>query len=111
MIDGLVDIENIQNEQLLNTNYENTTIRMNIFPRPPNQEDYDYPYRYTANCVPLTKVNQFTENGIIHNNFRSLRIKLKPLFCLTISFRLITVAKPPSSEIFFLTHDMLSQSI
>jgi transforming growth factor-beta-induced protein len=63
---GIVSVEDIQNEQLLTTNYGNHTIRMNVFPRPPSQEDNEYPYRYTANCVPLTKVNHLTEEGMIH---------------------------------------------
>lgn len=39
---------------------------MNIFPRPPNDDSYEYMYRYTANCAPITKVNQMADNGIVH---------------------------------------------
>lgn len=64
-----INIEDIENEQILVTEYKNATIRMNIFPRPPGKsrdDDDDYSYRYTANCAPLTKVNQEAENGIVH---------------------------------------------
>uniref|UniRef100_A0A7G3B0L3 Putative transforming growth factor-beta-induced protein ig-h3-like isoform x1 n=1 Tax=Lutzomyia longipalpis TaxID=7200 RepID=A0A7G3B0L3_LUTLO len=64
IVDGFVRVEDIQNEQLLTTSFENSTIRMNIFPRPPNQESHDF--RYTANCAPLKKVNKVATNGIVH---------------------------------------------
>lgn len=66
MIDDWINIEDIENEQLLVSEFDNVTIRMNVFPRPPNDETYEYQYRYTANCVPLVKVNQVAENGIVH---------------------------------------------
>lgn len=68
VVPEVVSIEDIENEQLLVSAYENTTIRMNIFPRPPGsrQKDDDSPYRYTANCAPLSKVDQEAENGIVH---------------------------------------------
>lgn len=66
IISDWINIEDIENEQLLVTDYNNLTIRMNIFPAPPNDKNYDMPYRYTANCAPLLKVNQVAENGIIH---------------------------------------------
>lgn len=66
IVDDWIDIHDIENEQILQTQYENLTIRMNIFPRPPNDESYEYMYRYTANCAPLVKVNQMAENGIVH---------------------------------------------
>ncbi|GAB0094832.1 transforming growth factor-beta-induced protein ig-h3 [Sergentomyia squamirostris] len=64
IVDGFVRIEDISNEQLLTTSFENSTIRMNIFPRPPNYESFDF--RYTANCAPLLKVNKVATNGIVH---------------------------------------------
>lgn len=71
IVPQIIDIEDIENEQILNTEYETGTIRMNIFPRPPsaNQNDDDddsYNYRYTANCAPIVKVNQEAENGVVH---------------------------------------------
>lgn len=66
IIDDWIDIDDIENEQILQTQYENLTIRMNIYPRPPNDDSYEYMYRYTANCAPIVKVNQVAENGIVH---------------------------------------------
>uniref|UniRef100_A0A6B2EGS4 Putative transforming growth factor-beta-induced protein ig-h3 isoform x2 n=1 Tax=Phlebotomus kandelakii TaxID=1109342 RepID=A0A6B2EGS4_9DIPT len=64
IVDGFVRIEDVQNEQLLTTSYENSTIRMNIFPRSPHFESPDF--RYTANCAPLLKTNKVATNGIVH---------------------------------------------
>lgn len=67
IVPEVINIEDVENEQLLVSAFENTTIRMNIFPRPPgSQKDDDSPYRYTANCAPLSKVDQEAENGIVH---------------------------------------------
>lgn len=66
IVEDWINIEDIENEQLLPTAYKNTTIRINIFPRPPSLEHFKYPYRYTANCAPITKVNQISSNGIVH---------------------------------------------
>lgn len=67
IVPEIVNIEDVENEQLLVTAFDNTTIRMNIFPRPPGHRDEDEsPYRYTANCAPITKVDQEAENGIVH---------------------------------------------
>ena len=68
IVPELISIEDIENEQLLVTAYDNTTIRMNIFPRPPGsrKSDDDSPYRYTANCAPISKYDQEAENGIVH---------------------------------------------
>lgn len=66
IVDDWIDIQDIENEQILQTQYENLTIRMNIYPRPPNDDSYQYKYRYTANCAPIVKVNQFAENGMVH---------------------------------------------
>lgn len=66
MVDGWINIEDVKNEQLLTTNFENSTIRINLFPRPPNSQQFEYPYRYTANCAPIVKLNKITTNGIIH---------------------------------------------
>lgn len=66
MVKGLIDIEDIENEQLLVSEYNNSTIRLNIFPRPPGDRKYDFPYHYTANCVPIVKPNQLASNGMVH---------------------------------------------
>lgn len=67
IIPEIISIEDIENEQLLVSAYENTTIRMNIFPRPPGSRKQDEsPYRYTANCAPISKYDQEAENGLIH---------------------------------------------
>lgn len=70
IVPEVINVEDIENEQLLVTEYKNASIRMNIFPRPPgkrrDEEDNEHSYRYTANCAPLTKVNQEAENGIVH---------------------------------------------
>lgn len=69
IVPEIIDIEDVENEQLLVTDYENATIRMNIFPRPlrfNSRNDDDSPYMYTANCAPITKANQEAENGIVH---------------------------------------------
>lgn len=66
IINDWINIEDIENEQILVSEYDNRTIRMNIFPAPPNDKEYEYAYRYTANCAPLVKVNQMATNGIVH---------------------------------------------
>lgn len=59
-------MEEIENEQLLTTSYKNSTIRMNIFPKPLSAQTYNNPYQYTANCVPVIKANQIGQTGIVH---------------------------------------------
>lgn len=67
IVPEIISIEDIENEQLLVTAYDNTTIRMNIFPRPPgSRKSDDSPYRYTANCAPISQFDQEAENGIVH---------------------------------------------
>jgi transforming growth factor-beta-induced protein len=75
IVDGFVNIEDVDNEQIL-TNKYNSTIRLNVFPkirsnRRGDQED-SYPYLYTANCIPIVKANKFAENGIVHKVERVL---------------------------------------
>lgn len=65
MVKGIYDIEEIENEQVLTTKL-NSTIRLNVYPRPPSDRNFDYPYRYTANCVPLVKPNVMATNGMVH---------------------------------------------
>lgn len=69
IVEDVINIEDVENEQIFVSKFANTTIRMNIFPKPPSgahSDDDEYPYRYTANCVPITKPNQQADNGIVH---------------------------------------------
>ncbi|CRK92133.1 CLUMA_CG005715, isoform A [Clunio marinus] len=69
IVKSLVDIEDIDNEQILHSEYDNLTIRMNVFPKIRNNrrdQDDDFRYLYTVNCVPIIKANTFAENGIVH---------------------------------------------
>lgn len=81
LVNGFIDIEEIDNEQILNTEFENHTIRLNVFPKirnrrqDDNSDDDGYRYLYTANCVPIMKANQHSNNGIVHKT----RNVLKPV--------------------------------
>lgn len=82
LVEGFVDIEEVDNEQIYNTQFENHTIRLNVFPKIRNrrqdgidEEDDSYRYLYTANCVPIMKANQHSNNGIVHKT----RNVLKPV--------------------------------
>lgn len=67
IVPELISIEDVENEQLLVSAFDNTTIRMNIFPKPPGlRQNDENPYRYTANCAPISKYDQEAENGIVH---------------------------------------------
>lgn len=66
IVKGFVYIEDIENEQLLHSEFENATIRMNIFPRGPHDRRSEYRYKYTANCVPLVQINKPATNGLVH---------------------------------------------
>jgi uncharacterized surface protein with fasciclin (FAS1) repeats len=69
-----VNIEDIDNEEILQTDYKNATIRMNVFPklmlpRHPsknNDDSNNYPYLYTANCIPVVRPNKIANNGVVH---------------------------------------------
>ncbi|XP_058061424.1 periostin isoform X1 [Anopheles bellator] len=71
-VNGSYHIEDISNEQLLRTELPGANIRINIYPRGPSmmaareQQHAEHPYRYTANCAPLIKLNRVTEHGIAH---------------------------------------------
>lgn len=83
IVPDVVTMEDVENEQLLVTKYENRTIRMNIFPRPPSaRKDDESSYLYTANCAPLSKVDQEAENGIVHVVDRVLMPVTKSLMAL-----------------------------
>jgi uncharacterized surface protein with fasciclin (FAS1) repeats len=65
-VQGIHYIEDIDNEQLLPTEFENASIRINIFPRGPEEKDVQFPYRYTANCAPIVQLNKIADQGIMH---------------------------------------------
>lgn len=65
-VNGSYHIEDVSNEQLLKTELDGTNIRINIFPRGPSDRSSAHPYRYTANCAPLVKLNRVAEKGIVH---------------------------------------------
>ncbi|XP_055602882.1 periostin isoform X2 [Uranotaenia lowii] len=65
-VNGSYHIEDVSNEQLLKTELADSNIRINIFPRAPSDRTSDHPYRYTANCAPLVKLNRVSEKGIVH---------------------------------------------
>lgn len=65
-VNGSYHIEDVSNEQLLKTELADTNIRINIFPKAPSDRSGDHPYRYTANCAPLVKLNRVAEKGIVH---------------------------------------------
>lgn len=60
IVSGFVDISDLENEQLLNTENENKTIRINIYPT------YNYDKMITANCARIKKSNNLAKNGIVH---------------------------------------------
>ncbi|CAO1408001.1 unnamed protein product [Diamesa tonsa] len=70
IVKGWINIEDVDNEQLLTTEFDNSTIRMNVFPKLPNRrgssDEDQYPYLYTANCIPIMKPNKIASNGIVH---------------------------------------------
>lgn len=64
MVKGYNQIEEIENEQVLATELENATIRINIFPKP--SADLNR-FQFTANCVPMTSYDKLATNGIVHS--------------------------------------------
>lgn len=74
IVEGFVDIESVDNEQIFTSEYENHTIRMNVYPKiffKLNNDDVEdetdnSQYLYTANCVPIKRSNIFARNGIVH---------------------------------------------
>ncbi|XP_026465763.1 periostin [Ctenocephalides felis] len=80
IIPNLYDLNELTNEQILESDNENNTIRINIYPRPPasnsdeeeisgeSQDDSLLTQRVvTANCAPITKGNLLTtKEGLVH---------------------------------------------
>lgn len=74
MVRSIVDIEDIDNEQILYSELNNLTIRMNVFPKiRSKRNDDDFHYLYTANCVPIVKANKFAQNAIVHQTEKVLK--------------------------------------
>lgn len=74
VVKGLFDIEEIDNEDILQTQYENHTIRLNVFPKIRNRRgNDDFRYLYTANCIPIMKANMRSTNGIVHKTSQVLK--------------------------------------
>ncbi|XP_053670592.1 periostin isoform X2 [Anopheles nili] len=70
-VNGTYHIEDVSNEQLLQTDLPGANIRINIYPRGPpasmmGLSHGEHPYRYTANCAPLVKLNRVSDRGIVH---------------------------------------------
>lgn len=65
IVKGILPIDEVENEQILTTEFENATIRMNIFPKPPSDLSSRARFKYTANCVPVTS-SKLASNGIVH---------------------------------------------
>ncbi|XP_035892058.1 transforming growth factor-beta-induced protein ig-h3 isoform X2 [Anopheles stephensi] len=70
-VNGSYFIEDVSNEQLLKTDLPGANIRINIYPRGPmssarDQSYAEHPYRYTANCAPLLKLNRVADRGVVH---------------------------------------------
>jgi uncharacterized surface protein with fasciclin (FAS1) repeats len=76
IVDGFIDMEDIDNEQILISEADNNTIRMNVYPKiffnlggrdiVDDDESDNGRYLYTANCMPIKKYNIFAQNGIVH---------------------------------------------
>lgn len=79
-VKGLFDIEDVDNEDILQTEYENHTIRLNVFPKIRSRRGNDeFRYLYTANCVPIIKANMRSTNGIVHKTQSVLKPVSKSL--------------------------------
>ncbi|XP_062126522.1 transforming growth factor-beta-induced protein ig-h3 isoform X2 [Drosophila sulfurigaster albostrigata] len=68
---GDVQLEDVPNEQLLQTELPGQKIRINSYQLPPGLE----PYRYAANCVPIEKHDKLSEQALVH----TLNGVLKPI--------------------------------
>ncbi|KAM7362558.1 midline fasciclin isoform 2-T2 [Cochliomyia hominivorax] len=64
VVDGEISLDDVRNEQVLKTQVEGQTIRINSYQMPISLSPE--PYRYTANCVPIEKHDKLSEQGMIH---------------------------------------------
>ncbi|GLV38657.1 midline fasciclin [Carabus blaptoides fortunei] len=60
IVTGFVDLVDIENEQVLKSDYKDSLIRLNIYPTTTSEK------LVTANCVPVQKANNLAQNGIVH---------------------------------------------
>lgn len=60
MTEGFIDLNDVTNEQMLVSENNNSTIRMNIYPT------HNFEKMITANCARVKKGNNLAENGIVH---------------------------------------------
>lgn len=60
VVDGEINMDDVNNEQVLKTHADGQTIRINGYSTPFSS------YRYTANCVPIVKRDKLSEQGMIH---------------------------------------------
>ncbi|KAM8704124.1 hypothetical protein ACLKA7_008694 [Drosophila subpalustris] len=70
---GDVQLEDVPNEKLLQTELPGQKIRINSYQLPPALSPE--PYRYAANCVPIEKHDKLSEQALVH----TLNGVLKPL--------------------------------
>ncbi|XP_041450932.1 transforming growth factor-beta-induced protein ig-h3 isoform X2 [Drosophila obscura] len=70
---GEFQLEDVPNEQLLQTEVPDQKIRINSYQLPPALGLE--PYRYSANCVPIDKHDKLSEQALVH----TLRGMLQPL--------------------------------
>lgn len=70
IVHDLINVEDVKNDELLLTKYNTNKIRINTFMRrrvgSTSTLDDKSPNFYTANCVPIIKINQNAEEGIVH---------------------------------------------
>lgn len=64
VVDGEISLDDARNEQILKTQIDGQTIRINSYQMPISLSPE--PYRYTANCVPIEKHDKLSEQGLIH---------------------------------------------
>ncbi|XP_022913668.1 transforming growth factor-beta-induced protein ig-h3 [Onthophagus taurus] len=60
IIPGIIDLNDYSNEDILYTENNNSTIRLNFYPTPNGGK------LVTANCVRIPKANIFASNGMVH---------------------------------------------
>ncbi|XP_065363398.1 transforming growth factor-beta-induced protein ig-h3 [Calliphora vicina] len=64
VVDGEISLDDVRNEQILKTQVDGQTIRINSYQMPISLSPE--PYRYTANCVPIEKHDKLSEQGMVH---------------------------------------------
>ncbi|TDG46876.1 hypothetical protein AWZ03_006760 [Drosophila navojoa] len=72
-VQGEVELEDVPNEKLLESELTGQKIRINTYQLPPGLGPE--PYRYAANCVPIVQHDKLSEQALVH----TLDGVLKPL--------------------------------